>query len=232
MQEIQLFQNPQFGEIRTVIKDGEPWFVAKDIAERLGYVWNGIQRISHIPEEWRGVTSVVTPFGNQEMSVISEQGLYFFLNRSDKPSALPFQKWIAGEIIPSIRKHGAYMTPDTIEKALTNPDFIIQLATKLKEEQQKRIEAEQARNRLIHHGKTYTASEIAKELGLKSAIQLNQILEQKKIQYKQNGTWLLFSEYSDKNYTRTKQEVLENGRIIYDRRWTGTGRDFLLELLG
>jgi len=232
MPEIQLFQNPEFGEIRTITKNGEPWFVAKDIAEILGYVWNGTQRISHIPEEWRGVTSVVTPSGNQEMAIISEQGLYFFLNRSDKPSALPFQKWIAGEIIPSIRKHGAYMTPETIEQALTNPDFIIQLATKLKEERQKRIEAENARNRLIHHGKTYTASEIAKELGLKSAIQLNQILESKKIQYKQNGTWLLFSEYADKNYTRTKQEVLENGRIIYDRRWTGTGRDFLLELLG
>jgi prophage antirepressor-like protein len=94
--------------IRATVQDGEPRFVAKDVAEALGYVWNGTARIAHIPEEWRGVTSVVTPSGTQEMAVLSEQGLYFFLGRSDKPAALPFQKWIAGEVIPSIRRTGSY----------------------------------------------------------------------------------------------------------------------------
>lgn len=99
-------------EIR-VVKDvlGEPWFVAKDIAEQLGYVWNGTSRIEHVPELWRGVTSVVTLSGEQQMAVLSEPGLYFFLGRSDKPGALPLQMWVAGDVLPSIRKTGRYQQP-------------------------------------------------------------------------------------------------------------------------
>lgn len=95
-------------DIRTIMIDGNPWWVAKDVCEALEYTWNGTQRIEHIPSEWRGVTSVVTHSRKQEMAIISEQGLYFFLGRSDKPTALPFQKWIAGQVLPSIRKHGVY----------------------------------------------------------------------------------------------------------------------------
>lgn len=98
--------------IRVVTDSGgEPLWVAKDVAEALGYKWNGIARIAHVPEEWRGVTSVVTPSGIQEMAILTEAGLFFFLNRSDKPVALPMQKWVAGEVLPSIRRHGAYVSP-------------------------------------------------------------------------------------------------------------------------
>jgi prophage antirepressor-like protein len=98
-------------EVRTVTgADGEPCFVAKDVAEALDYTWKGVAgTISHIPEEWRGVCSVQTPSGQQNMAMLSEQGLYFFLGRSDKPKTLPFQKWLAGEVLPSIRKTGAYV---------------------------------------------------------------------------------------------------------------------------
>jgi len=94
--------------------------VAKDIAEALGYAWTGSARIEHVPTKWRGVTSVVTPFGKQEMAVLSEQGVYYFLNRSDKPDAVPFQEWIAGEVLPSIRKTGGYSlnAPKTYAEAL------------------------------------------------------------------------------------------------------------------
>lgn len=98
--------SPAFS-VRVVTRDGEPWFVAKDVADALDYTWSG-SRISHVPDEWRGVTSVVTPSGTQEMAVLSEPGLYFFLGRSDKPKALPFQKWFASEVLPSIRKTGSY----------------------------------------------------------------------------------------------------------------------------
>lgn len=94
--------------------------------------------------------------------------------------------------------------------------------------------AEKASNnvkRLIHDSKTYTSGEIAKELGLRSATELNNILKDKKIQFKQNNTWLLYANYSDLDYTSTKQIVLDNGHITYDRRWTGKGRDFIVELL-
>jgi anti-repressor protein len=124
MNDLQVFDYGQ-GEIRTVMIDGEPWFVAKDIAEALEYRWNGSAMISHVPEEWRGVTSVLTPSGNQDMAVLSEQGLYFFLGRSDKKAALPMQKWVAGKVLPQIRKTGSYgMDP---MKALNDPATMRQL---------------------------------------------------------------------------------------------------------
>lgn len=119
MEGIKIFERQEFGQVRVVDVNDEPWFVAKDVCEALGYQWNGAARIAHIPEEWRGVTSVVTPFGEQTMLTISEQGLYFFLGRSDKPAALPYQKWISGEVLPSIRKTGGYsMAPKSYAEAL------------------------------------------------------------------------------------------------------------------
>jgi anti-repressor protein len=116
----QIFENKEFGAVRTFRdKAGEPLFVAKDVALALGYEWNGNARIAHIPAEWRGVTSVVTPSGTQEMVVLIEQGLYFFLGRSDKPKALPFQKWLTGEVLPAIRKTGGYGTPQTENEILS-----------------------------------------------------------------------------------------------------------------
>lgn len=96
--------------VRVVLDDaGEPWFVAKDVALALGYQWNGFKNIQHVPEDWRRVESVSTlRRGEQESWFLSEQGLYFFLGRSDKAGALPFQKWLAGEVLPGIRKTGGY----------------------------------------------------------------------------------------------------------------------------
>lgn len=93
-------------------ENGNLWFVAKDVALALGYQWNGQDCIEHVPEEWRRVRSVLTHCrGKQETWILSEQGLYFFLGRSDKPRALPFQKWIAGEVLPALRKTGRYELP-------------------------------------------------------------------------------------------------------------------------
>lgn len=110
MNELKIFQNKAFGAVRVVEHNGEPWFVAKDVCEALGYTWSG-SRIAHVPDEWKGVTSVVTPGGKQDVATLSEQGLYFFLGRSDKETALPYQKWIAGEILPTIRQTGGYGKP-------------------------------------------------------------------------------------------------------------------------
>lgn len=109
--DLKIFQTPNMGkQVRTVVKDGVLWFVAKDVAEALDYTWSG-SRITHVPEDYRGVTSVVTPSGTQEMAVLSEEGLNFFLMRSDKPKVRGFQRWIAGEVLPSIRKTGSYTAP-------------------------------------------------------------------------------------------------------------------------
>lgn len=99
--------------------------------------------------------------------------------------------------------------------------------------QQALLEAKEAQDnvkRLVHDSKTYTAGEIAKEVGLRSAIELNNRLAKMEVQFKQNGTWLLYAKYADLGYTSVKQTVLDNGRIIYDRRWTGAGRDFIVSL--
>lgn len=99
--------------------------------------------------------------------------------------------------------------------------------------QQALLEAKEAKDnvkRLIHDVKTYTSGEIAKELGMRSAIELNKALEKMGVQFKQNGTWLLYAKYADLDYTSTKQIVLDNGHITYDRRWTGKGRDFIINL--
>ncbi len=98
-------------EIRTALEKGEVWVAAKDVAEVLGYARFDSNLIAQVPDEWKGTKRIRTLGGDQKMLCLSEQGLYFFLARSDKPKALPFQKWIAGEVLPAIRKTGTYATP-------------------------------------------------------------------------------------------------------------------------
>ena len=160
--------------------------------------------------------------------LINEYALYDLALESPLPSAKEFKKWVTHEVLPSIRKHGVYMTDDILERTLADPDFMINLLTNLKEEKEKRRLAEERTKRLIHNSRTYTATEIAKELGFKSAKTFNKDLENKKIQYKVNGVWVLSADYSDKDYVSIKQQELDNGTVIYNRRWTGLGREWLL----
>ena len=122
--DLKIFEKPEFGCVRVVEKDGEPWFVAKDVLTALGYAeaYNPARAVQSIPEEWKGVHPMHTPGGEQEMLCVSEQGLYFFLGRSDKPAALPFQKWLAGDVLPTIRKTGNY------GKGILMPNFTDPLA--------------------------------------------------------------------------------------------------------
>jgi prophage antirepressor-like protein len=157
--QVSIFDHPEFGAVRVTRDEAdEPLFIAKDVCEALGYTWNGLPRISHVPEEWRGVTSVVTPSGTQEMHYLTEQGLYFFLGRSDKPGALPYQKWLAGEVVPALRKRGIYATPDVADAIINDPDLGIRLLTELKQERLARAEAEEAARieaeRAEHYRKT------------------------------------------------------------------------------
>lgn len=94
--------------VRVIDVAGEPWFVAKDVALALNYARFDSNLLDHVPEEWKGTNPIRTPYGEQKMLCLSEQGLYFFIGRSDKPKALPFQKWLAGEVLPAIRRTGEY----------------------------------------------------------------------------------------------------------------------------
>jgi prophage antirepressor-like protein len=117
---IQIFENPEIGaRIRKIEIGGEPWFVAADVARVLGYERFHAHLLDSVPTDWKGGSRIPTPSGEQQMSIISEPGLYFFLARSNKPAALPFQRWIAGDVLPQIRKTGVYGTPRPLTKVET-----------------------------------------------------------------------------------------------------------------
>ena len=138
MQELQIFNSPEFGQIRTIERDGEPWFVGRDVAAALGYKDTVNALKSHIDAEDKGGWQITTQFGEKETTIINESGLYSLVLSSKLPNAKKFKRWITSEVIPSIRKHGAYMTPDKLEEVLLKPDTLIQLAQNLKAEQEKR----------------------------------------------------------------------------------------------
>jgi prophage antirepressor-like protein len=123
-----------FKPVRVVVgQDGEPWFVARDVCAVLG-VKNTSQAVASLDPDERGICNTYTPSGPQEMLIISESGLYQLVFTSRKPEAKEFTRWVKREVLPAIAKHGAYMTVEVLEQAILSPDFVIGLATKLKEE--------------------------------------------------------------------------------------------------
>mgnify|MGYP002523782618 CR=1 FL=1 len=228
MDNLQIFNSEEFGEIRTAEINGKPYFVANDVAKALGYKRPADAVTAHCKGSVKH--RYLTEGGEQELKVIPEGDLYRLIMGSRLPSAEKFESWVMDEVLPAIRSHGLYATDNVIDNILNNPDFGIELLTKLKEERTARVEAERKNAILMHVNKTYTVTEIAKELGLRSATQLNKILAEKKIQYSVNGTWVMYSKYSDLGYEEIKQEVLDSGKVIYHRRITQMGREFILSL--
>lgn len=134
---IKIFNNAEFGEIRVMLIDDDPWFVGKDIAVALGY--NNPQKAirDHVDEQDRGVNEMDTPGGKQPIIIINESGLYSLIFSSKLESAQRFKHWVTHEVLPSIRKHGMYMTDNLLETAIANPDFVIGLIQNMKTEKEK-----------------------------------------------------------------------------------------------
>ena len=154
MNELQIFNNNQFGEIRTTIKDGEPWFVAKDVCNILE-IKNSRDTLNKcLDEDERGVDIIYTPGGNQEMTIVSEAGLYSLILRSRKPEAKAFKRWVTHEVLPSIRKTGAYLSP-----GMSNEQVKALVAT-LEEEMYRRIQAENRLAKLEAHAEELARSAI------------------------------------------------------------------------
>jgi anti-repressor protein len=143
MGEMQIFNNPEFGQVRVVEHNGEPWFVGKEIAEKLGYQNASKALADHVDDVDKLNNVSLSSLGQRGGWIINESGVYSLILSSKLPKAKQFKRWVTSEILPAIHKHGAYMTEETLEKALTNPDFLIKLATELKTEKDKRIQAEQ-----------------------------------------------------------------------------------------
>ena len=137
MNELEIFNNPEFGQIRATELNGEPYFVGKDIAEALGYTNPQKAIRDHVDEEDKTLNESFTVNGTMAV-LISESGVYSLVFGSQLPKAKEFKHWVTSEVLPTIRKHGAYATPATIESIIADPDNGIKLLTALKEEQEKR----------------------------------------------------------------------------------------------
>jgi len=251
LNDIKIYENAEFGSVRTLEVNGEPYFVGKDVADILGYQ-NGSRDINrHVDTEDKADVAIHDGSQNRNMTIINESGLYSLILSSKLPKAKEFKHWVTSEVLPSIRKHGAYMTDDVLHRAITEPDFLIQLATELKEEQEKRRALESTvavQNQqitelqpkasyydvVLNSKDLLSIGKIAKDFG-KSAVWLNKWLHEHGVQYKQGEIWLLYQKYAEQGYTNTKTQTYNgNDGAVHTKvhtYWTQKGRLFIYDLL-
>ncbi|MFJ6963483.1 MAG: phage antirepressor KilAC domain-containing protein [Limosilactobacillus fermentum] len=230
--------------VRTVTINDEPYFVGKDVATILGYKRTADALKAHVDDEDKLTRQFTDSGQNREMKVINESGLYSLILSSKLPSAKKFKRWVTSEVLPAIRKHGAYMTNEKIEEVLLNPDTIIKLATELKTERERRSIAEQRVNELTPKASYYdlvlsneslvTITQIAKDYGM-SGQAMNHKLHDLGVIYKQGNTWLLYSKYQRTGWTHSETIMVDKAdgtqKAVMHTKWTQKGRLGLYELL-
>lgn len=240
-QQMQLFQSDEFGSLEVLMIGEKPYFPATECAAILGYTkpHDAISRHCRASVK-RGV---IDRLGRtQEVNYIPEGDLYRLIVRSKLPSAERFERFVFDEVLPSIRKHGAYMTNETLEKIVQNPEFGIQLLRALQEEREKtallqsritEIEPKAKYCEMILKSKNVMqVSLIAKDYGM-SATAFNNLLHRLKIQYKVGKTWVLYQEYADKGYAKssTYTKYKDKTVSVIHTYWTQKGRLFLYNIL-
>lgn len=246
---IQIFNNEELGTIRIVGTSDAPQFCLSDICKILGLQAAAVTR--RLEKDVISSHTLLTSGGYQVLNFVTEDGLYDVILDSRKPEAKRFRKWVTSEVLPTIRKHGAYMTKDTLERAIAEPDFLIQLATTLKEEKAKRLEAEQqceAQKQIIGEMEkkvsyldlilsstsTMTITQIAQDYGM-SGQRMNKLLHGLRIQYKVGEQWILYAEYKDKCYVSSETiHFMTNEGVpctTLNTKWTQKGRLFLYDIL-
>ena len=246
MNELQIFKSPEFGEIRTVTRDGQPWFVAADVCRALEIDPTATRRLD---DDEKITLRLMQGESNRtsETNVVNEAGLYALVLGSRKPEAKSFKRWITHDVIPSIRKHGMYAVDDL----LSNPELAIKAFTALKEELEKnlRLQTENAKQKqiigelkpkadytdiILNNRGVVTITQIAKDYGM-SGRQLNRIMADFGVQYKQSKQWLLYSKYHGCGYTHSQTIDITRsdgrGDIVMETKWTQKGRLFIYELL-
>lgn len=257
MNELMIFNNTEFGEIRTIEEDGKVLFCGSDVAKALGYKRPNDAISAHC----RGTVKrrITDSIGReQDMNFIPEGDIYRLAAKSELPGAERFESWIFDEVLPSIRKHGAYMTDDTLDKMIHSPEFGIKLLTALKEEKDKRKALEAENNDLIaenEHQRQVIAdfepikrymdtilespgvmatSQIAADYDM-SARRLNKILHEEGVQRCVNGQWLLYRKHMGQGYTKSKTFTFDRSDGSQDARtqtyWTQKGRIMIHEIL-
>ena len=230
-------------QVRTDYKDEAVWFVAADVCRVLD-ITNPTMAVGRLDDDEKGLSSIETLGGDQQMVVVNEAGLYALILTSRKPQAKEFKRWVTHDVLPSIRKHGLY----AVDEVLKNPDLLIGALMELKKEREekKRLELENAvkaqqiaemQPKVSYYDivlacpDLVTITQIAKDFGM-SAKKLNKILKEKKIQFKQGKTWFLYQKYAEQGYTQSKTYLYdEDSHTAMHTLWTQKGRLFIYELL-
>ena len=247
MKEITVFTNSEFGAVRTLTVNGDPYFVGKDVADILGYR-NGSRDINrHVDQEDRQKTMVFDGNQNKETIIINESGLHSLILGSKLPSAKRFKHWVTSEVLPAIRKHGLYALDDV----LNDPDTLIRALTALKEERaaKKALETQVAvqsqqiaemtpkatyYDAVLKCKNVLPITIIAKDYGW-SGSKMNKFLKEMGVQFKMGTTWLLYQKYADKGYTKTVTFVHKTRegeeRTSVSTYWTQSGRLFIYDLM-
>lgn len=248
MSELQIFKNAEFGSVRTLTINDEPYFVGKDVAEILGYTNPSKALADHVDEDDKLNNESLSSLGQRGGWIINESGLYSLILSSKLPNSKKFKRWVTSEVLPAIRRHGIY----AIDEVLNNPDMLIAALTELKAEREKTkllTETVAVQKQQISEMKPKASyydvvlnckdlvaiSVIAKDYGW-SANRMNQYLHKKGVQYKQgNKIWLLYQKYSELGYTSTKTNSYSGSDGTVHTKphtyWTQKGRLFIYELL-
>lgn len=249
MTELRTF-NYNENQVRTVEKNGEPWFVLKDVCNILN-IGNSSDVYSRLDVDEKGVEQIDTLGGAQKMSIISESGLYNVILRSDKPEAKPFRKWVTSEVLPSIRKHGAYATPEMVDKMLADPDSMIKVLKALKQERDARrrleAQAEQDKPKVLFAESVETATTSILVGDMAKLLRQNglEIGQKRLFEYLRNNGYLI--KRRGESYNMPTQRSLERGwmeikertvlqpdgstRITRTPKITGKGQVYFVNLM-
>jgi len=239
--QVQIFKNDNFGQIRVIEIDGTPWFVGKDVTDILSYANSRKALIDHVDDEDKNTVTIRDGIpGNPNKTIINESGLYCLILSSKQPQAKAFRRWVTSEVLPTIRKHGAYITEETLEKMLGSHEFLADLLDALADEHAVNVLLEgriseltpkaHYCDRVLDSGETLPISIIAKDYGM-SAMAFNRLLYELGIQYRLGTTWLLYQEYAGKGYTKSKTYYTPKGECVVHTYWLQRGRQFLYEKL-
>lgn len=247
--EIKIFENEQFGTVRTLIKDGQPWFVGKDVAHILGYADLNKAIAMHVDDEDKKLNDKTSSsFGQRGATLINESGFYSLVLASRLPDAKKFKRWVTSEVLPSIRKYGMYATEHTIDNVLNGTEEAEKLFIQLKEEKLRTRELENENIRLAEENDSLAevvdfinmyddesdllnVSDIAIAYQM-SAIEFNRLLCILGIQHRAYGTWMIAPEYENCGYVRTdKRPTFYGEGFFIHTRWTHKGAAFLYNRL-